>query len=161
MQSPVDADETAQRRIGQSLKNVVVSFHTVHLANRQYTRQKDKASADAGASSPENGILGGEISGRASPITGLFETWPCYRRRESAIVNLAGGNDMAKNRLRDAAVKIGSAVGKVDSTAHKTALKAARAAHIARQELIDLTKQVDELKRQLKKSAKRLKSALK
>jgi hypothetical protein len=75
--------------------------------------------------------------------------------------NLAGGNDMAKNRLRDAAVKIGSAVGKVDSTAHKAALKAARAAHVARQELIDLTKQVDALKKQLKKSTKRLKSALK
>ena len=68
---------------------------------------------------------------------------------------------MAKNRLRDAAVKIGSAVGKVDSTAHNAALKAARAAHVARQELIDLTKQVDALKRQLKKSTKRLKSALK
>jgi hypothetical protein len=33
--------------------------------------------------------------------------------------------------------------------------------HVARQELIDLTKQVDALKKQLNKSAKRLKSALK
>jgi hypothetical protein len=72
---------------------------------------------------------------------------------------------MTKNRLRDAAVKIGSAVGKVDSTAHKAAhkaaRKAARAAKVARQELVDLTKQVDALKRQLEKSTKRLKSALK
>jgi hypothetical protein len=80
---------------------------------------------------------------------------------ESAIVKLSGGNDMAKNRLRDAAVKIGSAVGRVDGKAHKAALKAARAAHVARQELIDLSKQVDALKSQLKKSTKRLKSALK
>jgi hypothetical protein len=68
---------------------------------------------------------------------------------------------MAKNRLRDAAVKIGSAVGRVDGKAHKAALKAAQAAHVARQELIDLSKQVDALKRQLKKSTKRLRSALK
>jgi hypothetical protein len=58
-------------------------------------------------------------------------------------------------------VTIGSAAGKVDSTAHKAALKAARAAHVARQELIDLTNQVDALKRQLKKSIKGLKGALK
>jgi hypothetical protein len=67
---------------------------------------------------------------------------------------------MAKNRLRDAAVRIGSAVGKVDGRAHRAALKAARAAHVARQELTDLTKQVDALKKQLKKSTKRLRSAL-
>jgi len=68
---------------------------------------------------------------------------------------------MAKNRLRNAAVKIGSAVGRIDGAAHKAALRAAQAAHVARQELIDLEKQVDALKRQLKKSAKRLRSALK
>jgi hypothetical protein len=66
-----------------------------------------------------------------------------------------------KNRLRDAAVKIGSAVGKVDGTAHRTAHKAAKAAHVAKQELFELTKQVDALKRQLKKSTKHLKGALK
>jgi hypothetical protein len=65
MQSPVDADETAQRRIRQSLKNVVVSFHTVYLTNGQYTRQKDKASTDAAGSSPGE-FSEGEISGRAS-----------------------------------------------------------------------------------------------
>jgi hypothetical protein len=95
------------------------------------------------------------------PRTRLTGSWPCQRRRESGIVNLPGGNDMAKNRLRDAAVKIGSAVGRVDGKAHKAALKAAQAAHVTRQELIDLSKQVDALKRQLKKSTKRLRSALK
>ena len=68
---------------------------------------------------------------------------------------------MSKNRLKDAAVKIGSAVGRVDGAAHKAALKAAQAAKVARQELIDLEKHVDALKKQLKKSTKRLKSALK
>jgi hypothetical protein len=44
---------------------------------------------------------------------------------------------------------------------HKAARKAARAAHVARQELIELTKKVDALKRQLVQSTKRLKTALK
>jgi phage-related minor tail protein len=66
-----------------------------------------------------------------------------------------------KNRLRDAAVKIGSTVGKVDAAAHKAALKAARAAHVAKQELIELSKQVEALKKQLKKSTQKLKGALK
>lgn len=68
---------------------------------------------------------------------------------------------MAKNnKLRNAAVTIGSAVGKADGTAHKAVYKAAKAAHVARQELIQLSKQVDSLKKQLMKSTKRLKSAL-
>ena len=66
-----------------------------------------------------------------------------------------------KNKLRDAAVTIGSAVGKADGTAHKAVYKAAKAAHVARLELVALSKQVDALKNQLKKSTKRLKSALK
>jgi hypothetical protein len=66
----------------------------------------------------------------------------------------------AKNGLRDAAVKIGSAIGRADGTAHKAANKAAKAAHVARLELVQLSKQVDALKKQLKKSTKRLKSAL-
>ena len=67
---------------------------------------------------------------------------------------------MAKNRLRDAAVKIGSAVGKVDGRAHKAAFKAAKAARVAKLELIELSKQVDALKKQLEKSTKHLKNAL-
>jgi multidrug resistance efflux pump len=66
-----------------------------------------------------------------------------------------------KNKLRGAAVKIGSAVGKIDATAHRAAVKAAKAAHVARRELIELTKQVEALKRQLKKSTQKLRSALK
>jgi hypothetical protein len=68
---------------------------------------------------------------------------------------------MAKNRLRAAAVKIGSAVGRVDGTAHKAAYKAAKAAHVAKLELIELSKQVDALKKQLEKSTRHLKEALK
>jgi hypothetical protein len=75
------------------------------------------------------------------------------------MVTASGGNNMAKkNRLRAAAVKVGSAVGKFDGQAHKAALKAAR---VARQEFNDLAKQVEALKRQLEKSTKRLRSALK
>ena len=37
-----------------------------------------------------------------------------------------------KNKLKDAAVKIGSAVGKADARAHKAVYKAAKAAHVAR-----------------------------
>jgi hypothetical protein len=59
-----------------------------------------------------------------------------------------------KNKLRDAAVKIGSAVGRADGTAHK-------AARVAKEELNELTKHVDALKKQLKKSTKNLKTALK
>jgi hypothetical protein len=66
-----------------------------------------------------------------------------------------------KNKLRNAAVTIGSAFGKADGTAHKAVHKAAKAAHVARQELVELSKQVDNLKKQLMKSTKRLKSALK
>jgi hypothetical protein len=66
-----------------------------------------------------------------------------------------------KNTLRDAAVAIGSAVGKADGTAHHAVNKAAKAAHVARLELTALSKQVDALKKQLTKSTQRLKSALK
>ena len=59
-----------------------------------------------------------------------------------------------KNKLKDAAVKIGSAVGKADGRAHK-------AVRVAKQEFTELSKQVDALKKQLKKSSDRLKSALK
>ena len=69
---------------------------------------------------------------------------------------------MAKdNGLRDAAMRVGSAIGRVDAKAHKATRKAVKAAHVARQELVALTKQVDALKRQLMQSSKRLKTALK
>jgi polyhydroxyalkanoate synthesis regulator phasin len=69
---------------------------------------------------------------------------------------------MARNNgLGDAAVRVGSAVGRVDVKAHKMARKAVKAAHVARQELVALTKQVNALKRQLTQSTNRLKTALK
>ncbi len=58
-----------------------------------------------------------------------------------------------KNKLREVAVKIGSAAGRIDGKTHK-------AAHVAMQELHQLTKQVDALKHQLKRSTQNLKSAL-
>ena len=62
---------------------------------------------------------------------------------------------MAKNNaFRDAATKVGSAVGRVDAKAHK----AVKAAHV---ELVAITKQVDALKKQLAESSRRLKAALK
>lgn len=66
-----------------------------------------------------------------------------------------------ETKLTDAAVKIGSVAGKVDGTAHRTAVKAAQAAKVAREELIALGKQMDALSNQLKKSRERLQRALK
>jgi len=66
---------------------------------------------------------------------------------------------MAKdNGLRDAAMRVGSAIGRVDAKAHKATRKAVKAAHV---ELVAITKKVDALKRQLTQSTKRLKTALK
>jgi hypothetical protein len=66
-----------------------------------------------------------------------------------------------ENELRDAAMSVGSALGRVDAKAYKAAGKAVKAAHVAKQELVALTKQVDALKRQFTQSTKRLKTALK
>ena len=61
-----------------------------------------------------------------------------------------------KTRLTKAAVKIGTAVGRADRTAHKMA----RAAMVAREEIADLSKQVEKLAGDLKKASKRVKRAL-
>lgn len=61
-----------------------------------------------------------------------------------------------KNKLTQAAIKIGSAVGKADRTAHKVV----RAGAVAKHELDAISKQVDALKKQLQKTTKRLKKAL-
>lgn len=53
-------------------------------------------------------------------------------------------------------MKIGAAMGKADRTAHKVA----RAGVMAKGELEDISKRVDELKKQLMKTTKRLKKAL-
>ena len=61
-----------------------------------------------------------------------------------------------KNRLNRVAVSIGSAVGKADRKAHQVA----KAGALAKKELKDISKQLNVLKRQLEKSASRLKRAL-
>ena len=61
-----------------------------------------------------------------------------------------------KNKLEQAAVKIGAVIGKADRKAHQVA----SAGVLAKQELDAIAKQVDALKRQLQKTSKRLKSAL-
>jgi hypothetical protein len=87
---------------------------------------------------------------------------PCIGHGLSAIVTSSGGDFMAaKNKLKDAAVRIGGAMGKADGVAHKAVREAAEAADIAKEELAELSKQVKQLKKQLKKSTKRLKSAFK
>jgi hypothetical protein len=61
-----------------------------------------------------------------------------------------------KSKLTQVAVKIGTAMGKADRTAHKVA----KAGLLAKKELEDISKQVEGLKRQLQKTAKRLTRAL-
>jgi hypothetical protein len=61
-----------------------------------------------------------------------------------------------KNKLTQVAVKIGTAMGKADRTAHKVV----KAGGLAKKELEDISKQIEGLKRQLQKTTKRLKSAL-
>ena len=61
-----------------------------------------------------------------------------------------------KNRLTRVAEGIGSAIGRADRQAHKVA----KAGVVAKSELDAISKQVDALKHQLQKTAKRLKRAL-
>ena len=79
------------------------------------------------------------------------------------MVDVTGGTDyMAKkNTLKNAAVRIGTAAGTIDGTAHRAIRKAAAAAHVAKKELVAVGKQVEALKKQLEKSSKRLQAALK
>jgi hypothetical protein len=65
--------------------------------------------------------------------------------------------DMArKSKMTRVAERIGTAVGRADRTAHKIA----KAGVIAKKELEDISMQVEALKRQLLKTTRRLKSAL-
>jgi predicted transcriptional regulator len=64
---------------------------------------------------------------------------------------------MARNRLTRVAVRIGTAIGKADRKAHQVA----KAGLVAKEELEEVAKQVEALKRQLQKTTKRLKKALK
>lgn len=63
---------------------------------------------------------------------------------------------MAKSRLKNAAIAIGTAAGKADKSAHKVA----KAVQTARDELADIQEQIDALSKQLKKTTQRLKDAL-
>lgn len=65
---------------------------------------------------------------------------------------------MAKRNklMKDAAEKIGSAMGKANRTAHKVA----KAGTLAKKELEQIGKQVEALKNQLQKTTKKLKKAL-
>jgi hypothetical protein len=61
-----------------------------------------------------------------------------------------------KTRLTRAAETIGTVVGRADRTAHKVA----KAGVVAKKELAAITKQVEALKKQLQKTTKRLRNAL-
>ena len=61
-----------------------------------------------------------------------------------------------KSKLTRVAVGIGTAMGRADRGVQKVA----KAGSLAKRELDDISKQVDALKRQLRKTAKRLKRAL-
>jgi polyhydroxyalkanoate synthesis regulator phasin len=61
-----------------------------------------------------------------------------------------------KSRLKNAAEKIGAAMGRADRKAHQVA----KAGVMAKKELAAISGQVDALKKQLEKTAKKLKKAL-
>lgn len=63
---------------------------------------------------------------------------------------------MAKDRLTKVAVGIGTALGKADRKAHQVA----KAGMVAKEELEEIANQVAALKRQLERTTKRLKRAL-
>jgi len=65
-----------------------------------------------------------------------------------------------KNRLTQVSVKIGKTLGKADKQARVHARRIANASVIAKEELQEISKQVDALKKQLAKTAVRLKKAL-
>jgi len=61
-----------------------------------------------------------------------------------------------KSRFTNAAEKIGAVVGRAEGTAHKIA----KAGAVAKKELEAISKEVDHLKKQLQRTTKRLKHAL-
>jgi len=65
-----------------------------------------------------------------------------------------------KNKLTETAQAIGSAMGRANREAHRTAKKVQKAGVVAKKELEDISKQVEALKKQLQKTTKRLKAAL-
>ena len=65
-----------------------------------------------------------------------------------------------KDRLTEMSEKVGAALGKANREAHIRARKVSDASKVAKEELQEISKQVDALKKQLEKTAKRLKTAL-
>jgi hypothetical protein len=65
-----------------------------------------------------------------------------------------------KDRLTEVSVGIGKALGKADKQARLQARRVADASVIAKEELQEISKQVDALKKQLAKTTVRLKKAL-
>ena len=65
-----------------------------------------------------------------------------------------------KDRLKEVSVKVGAALGKANREAHLQAKKVTAASKVAKEELKDIAKQVEALKKQLEKTAKRLKAEL-
>jgi hypothetical protein len=66
-----------------------------------------------------------------------------------------------KTKLTKVAVSIGTAAGTADRVAHRTARQVASAGSAVKEELVDIAKQIDGLKKQLLKTSKRLQRALK
>ena len=65
-----------------------------------------------------------------------------------------------KDRLTEMSEKVGAALGKANREAHIKARKVSDASKVAKEELREISKQVEALKKQLEKTAKRLKTAL-
>ena len=65
-----------------------------------------------------------------------------------------------KDRLTEVSKKVGAALGKANKEAHIKARKVSAASKVAKEELQEISKQVEALKKQLEKTAKRLKTAL-
>lgn len=95
--------------------------------------------------------------------------WLCHRSHPDssfppnvvASQLVKGAHVMAKkDKLAEVSRKIGTALGKADKQAHVHVRKLAAANKITKQELQDISKQVDALKKQLAKSTDRLKKAL-
>jgi prefoldin subunit 5 len=61
-----------------------------------------------------------------------------------------------KTTLKSVSVSVGTALGKADKKAHQLV----KAGAVAKEELHALSKQVDELKKQLAKTTKRLRKAI-
>jgi len=65
-----------------------------------------------------------------------------------------------KDRLTEVSEKIGAALGKADKKAHVQARKLAAASQVTKEELQEISKQVEALKKQLAKTTDRLKKVL-